>query len=791
MCTPTGRHAGGADLVAETPPRAIARPTSGVPSWLPLLVFLFAALPALAQKGITNLYQLDPLCLAPLQPDTTLDPGNPPPSNRRMAERLATFRDNHDPNSLFFRSDVYAPLLAKAWDEATDPIQRLQTGIQLGLHQAQAGRPDSALNTYAAMESIIANGIDVPPSRRSQLRMRKAVAFLRMGEQENCIARHGPESCLFPLPPAAVHILPRGSRGALAVLEEQLKEFPDDLAARWLLNIAHMTVGQYPDKVPPQWLVPPARFASEHPMPRFPDVASPAGVDVNDLGGGSIVEDFDNDGLLDIVASSWGFNGALRLFRNTGTGRFEERTSQAGLVGLNGGLNLMQTDYNNDGRPDIWVLRGAWFMKFGRVPNSLLRNNGDGTFTDVTEEAGLLSFHPTQTARWFDFDGDGWLDLFIGNETTDPADPDPCELFRNNRDGTFTECAEAVGLRVRAFIKGVACADYDNDGHPDLYLSCRTGPNILFHNDGSTGPGPSTNHWRFTDVTAKAGVEQPIFGFPTWFFDFDNDGWEDLYASGYGINNVGDVAADYLGLPSKGALPRLYRNNRNGTFTDVTRATRLNRIGHAMGCNFGDLDNDGWLDFYLATGDPDLATLIPNRMYRNQGGSHFQDVSTATGTGHLQKGHGVSFADLDNDGDQDVYVVMGGAFPGDTAHNCLFQNPGSTNRWLRLHLEGVRANRAAIGARIHVLLETPNGPRSIHRTLGTGASFGANPLRQEIGIGDATRIVAVEIQWPGSGTRQRLEGLQPNHAYRITETATAAIEVPQRPWPQARRAERQ
>jgi hypothetical protein len=417
MSTPTGRHAGGADFVTGTPSRAIACPTSGAPSWLLLLVFLFAALPALAQKGITNLYQLDPLCLAPLQPDATLDPGNPPPSNRRMAERLATFRDNHDPNSLFFRSDIYAPILQKAWDEATDPIQRLQTGIQLGLHQAQAGRPDSALNTYAAMEAIIANGIDVPPSRRSQLRMRQAVAFLRMGEQENCIARHGPESCLFPLPPAAFRILPRGSRGALTVLEEQLKEFPDDLAARWLLNIAHMTLGQYPDKVPAQWLVPPARFASEHPMPRFPDVAGPAGVDVNDLGGGSIVEDFDNDGLLDIVASSWGFNGPLRFFRNTGTGRFEERTSQAGLVGLNGGLNLMQTDYNNDGRPD-------------------------------------------------------------------------------------------------------------------LYLSCRTGPNILFHNDGPTGPGPSTNHWRFSDVTAKAGVEQPIFGFPTWFFDFDNDGWEDLYASG-------------------------------------------------------------------------------------------------------------------------------------------------------------------------------------------------------------------------------------------------------------------
>jgi hypothetical protein len=407
MSTPTGRHAGGVDLATGIPPRAIACPASRSPSWILVLLFLIVSLPATAQKGITNLYQLDPLCLAPHPPDATLDPGNPPPSNRRMAERLASFRDNHDPNSLFFRSDVYAPILAKAWDEATDPIQRLQIGIQLGLHQAQAGRPDSALNTYAAMEAIIANGIDVPPSRRSQLRMRQAVAFLRMGEQENCIARHGPESCLFPLPPAAFHILPRGSRGAIPVLEEQLKEFPDDLAARWLLNIAHMTLGQYPDKVPAQWLVPPARFASEHPMPRFPDVAASAGVDVNDLGGGSIVEDFDNDGLLDIVASSWGFNGPLRFFRNTGTGRFEERTSQAGLVGLNGGLNLMQTDYNNDGRPDIWILRGAWFMKFGRIPNSLLRNNGDGTFTDVTRATRLNRIGHAMGCNFGDLDNDG------------------------------------------------------------------------------------------------------------------------------------------------------------------------------------------------------------------------------------------------------------------------------------------------------------------------------------------------------------------------------------------------
>src|SRR5262249_28575698 len=178
--------------------------------------------------------------------------------------------------------------------------------------------------------------------------------------------------------------------GAIAVLTEQLHESPQDLSARWLLNLAHMTLGEYPDKVPTQWLIPPKVFASEYDLPRFPDVAGQLGLDVDDLAGGCILDDFDNDGFIDIVASSWGFNGQLRYFHNDGNGRFTERTGEAGLLGLTGGLNIQQTDYNNDGWLDIWILRGAWLGKEGRIPNSLLRNNGDGTFTDVTEEAGLL-----------------------------------------------------------------------------------------------------------------------------------------------------------------------------------------------------------------------------------------------------------------------------------------------------------------------------------------------------------------------------------------------------------------
>lgn len=740
-------------------------------------------LTASAQNPAVGPYQLDALCFAPRNLPQTLPPGNPAPSNRRMAALLQKFDREVDPLSAAFLSDRVVDRLQGMIQKATNAVEQVNLRVVLAWQQMQAGRPDHALNTYVELDRQMAlQQVGLGPEGRVEVRFRRAVAFLRMGEQENCIGRHMEESCLFPLSPAARHVLPRGSRGAIALFEEQLRENPQDLASRWLLNIAYMTLGEHPQKVPAAWLIPPAVFESEHPMPRFPDVAGALGLDVPDLAGGVIADDFDNDGFLDIVASSWALNGQLRFFRNRGDGTFEERTSEAGLVGITSGLNIYQTDYNNDGLVDLWVPRGAWMGKSGRIPPSLLRNNGDGTFTDVTEEAGLMRAHPSQTCRWFDYDRDGHLDLFVGNESSDPADPDRCELFHNNGNGTFTECAIVAGIRVAQYVKGVASADYDHDGYQDLYLSVRNGPNILLRNNGPTGgTNGIAGGWKFSEVTRVARVAEPFFSFPTWFFDYDNDGWEDLFCSGYAISDVGDIAREYLHLPTTGSKPKMYRNNRNGTFTDVTEQVGMQRVCHTMGSNFGDLDNDGWLDFYLATGDPDMATIIPNRMFRNAGGIRFQDVTTATGTGHLQKGHGVAFADLDNDGDQDLYVCMGGAFTGDTARNSLFLNPGTTNGWLRLRLVGTRSNRVAIGARIEVRLTTPNGSRSVFRTVGSGGSFGANPLRQEIGIGDATGVESIVVHWPAGTPPQTFRGFQPNHSYEVREAATEPSEVPQRP----------
>jgi hypothetical protein len=196
-----------------------------------------------------------------------------------------------------------------------------------------------------------------------------------------------------------------------------------------------------------------------------------------------------------------------------------------------------------------------------------------------------------------------------------------------------------------------------------------------------------------------------------------------------------------------------------------------------MGLNFGDLDNDGWLDFYAGTGTPELTTLVPNRMFRNDGKGAFQDVTSAGHFGHLQKGHGVAFGDVDNDGDQDVFEQMGGAYPADKAWSVLYENPGNENGWLVLELEGVRSNRKALGARLELALETPTGRGFLYRTVSGGGSFGGSPFRQEIGLGQATRVEWVQVTWPTTGVAQRVEGLQPGRHYRIREGTREATEL--------------
>jgi hypothetical protein len=561
------------------------------------------------------------------------------------------------------------------------------------------------------------------------------------------------ETELVPAHTGSLHANRNDLAKAIQHLTRATHDEPSNLELRWLLNLAHMAAGSYPEGVPQQFLIPPSAFASSEDLGRFPDVAPAAGVDVYGTAGGVIIDDFENNGLLDIVTSQVDDCQPLRFFHNNGDGTFTNRAAAAGLSGQTGGLNIIQADYNNDGCVDMLVLRGGWEFPRRR---SLLRNNCDGTFTDVTAESGLLEpLRSSQSAVWVDIDNDGYLDLFIANENA------PAQLFLNRGDGTFVDIAHEAGVDQTAFSKAVVAADYDNDGYADIYVSNFNGRDFLYHN----------NHDRtFTDVSEQAGVGgAPWMSFGAWFFDYDNDGWPDLFVTGYFLS-VEESVRGYLGLPRKGETVKVFKNMRDGTFRDVTSDVGLDRVFMPMGCNFGDIDNDGFLDLYMGMGNPAYASLLPNTLFHNQEGKRFVDITASSGTGAISKGHGIAFADLGNNGNEDIFVVMGGPDVGDLNTSRLFENPGHGNDWITLRLVGVRSNRSAIGARITVtVVDADHGRRQIYRTVGSGGSFGASPLQQHIGLGRAARIENIEVWWPASGTRQNFPNVQPNQFLEIKE----------------------
>ncbi len=691
---------------------------------------------------------------------------------RVMAERLETIARNVDPELNIYANVERARHLRRRLAQPFEPGEQVMVRALLAQELLNAGETGEAIRHFREVGADVARDPTIfPPGFEETIAELLAISHMRIGEQENCVAHGGIEACLLPIGSTGVHTRQRGSRGAIDAYRAILNRDAGDLTARWLLNVAYMTVGEYPSGVPETWIIPPEAFESDYDIGRFRDVAPATGLDVMGLAGGCVMEDFDGDGFLDLMVSSWGLRDQIRFFRNDGDGTFSDRTVFAGLTGIVGGLNLVHADYDNDGYPDVLVLRGAWLKRAGAHPNSLLRNNGDGTFADVTEEAGLLSFHPTQTAAWGDYDNDGWVDLFIGNETAD-GDVHPCELFRNNGDGTFADVAREAGVAIQGYVKGCVWGDFDNDGFPDLYVSRLLEPNLLFRNVGA-----HSGRRRFSDMSEAAGVTEPLNSFPAWFWDYNNDGWLDLFVSGYRANS-GDVAADYLGIDTGAERPRLYRNRGNGTFADVTGECGLDKVLYTMGCNFGDLDNDGFQDFYVGTGDPDYREIMPNRMFRNAEGGFFQDVTTSGGFGHLQKGHGVAFGDIDNDGDQDIFAVMGGAYSGDVFQNVLFENPGHDNRWVVLKLEGLRSNRAAIGARIVVRVERGDGVYEIHASVTAGGSFGSSGLQQEIGLGQATDIREVRVTWPAAGEVQIFEDVEMDRAFRVSEGDPALAPMP-------------
>ncbi len=637
--------------------------------------------------------------------------------------------------------------------EPLSPAKQILAHTALAQFYVYNGEMEDSIREWEAAYDLAQT---YQPGSLPNLEETLGASYLHLSEMENNIYRGNTDLDIFPpLHPKESFKKTGESKQAIKYYQLYLEQKPSDLEVRWQLNLAYMTLGEYPSGVPPAYLIPEKAFQSKQDIGRFVDVAPAAGLNVFRSAGGVIVDDFDNDGLLDVVVSSQDMCDPIRFFHNNGDGTFTDRTKEAGLLNVLGGLNIVQADYNNDGCMDILVLRGGW-----EFPQrmSLLRNNCNGTFTDVTDSS-RLGPDPieTQAAAWADIDNDGYLDLFVVNERG------PSMLFHNKGDGTFEEIGAAAGIDQIAAGKGVAAADYDGDGYMDFYVSNLEGDNFLYHNNGNL---------TFTEVGRQAGVQAPSYSFATWFFDYDNDGWPDLFVAS-NLRSVDESMKSYLGRPFNAETMKLYRNRHNGTFEDVTSKVGLDKDILTMGSNFGDIDNDGYLDIYLGAGAPSLTSPAPHVLLRNHEGKTFVDITQSSGTGELHKGHGIAFADLTRHGREDILAEVGGAIPGDRHTMRVFESPANLNNWLNVRLIGVKTNREALGAQIHVTVQDGNSPpRSIDRTVGQTSSFGSNPVEQNIGLGPDAHDLTLDIWWPTSKTRQHFTGVATNQYIQIKEFDT-------------------
>jgi hypothetical protein len=678
----------------------------------------------------------------------------------------------------FYGEDELDALNALGDDLGPTPEQRARNGIQRGWSRLKADDVDGAIADFQAAEAAAIEGA---VQWRGRARELLGAAWMRKAETVNCINSGGADACIVPFNEGGYHADPTGMENAAAALERSLTDDdPDGLSARWLLNVTYMARGLWPEVVPAHLLLPEAMFASEAEAPAWRNHAPSLKMFESTGAGGAAIEDFDGDGLLDVLFSSMEPDVGMELWLNEGGGTFCNASRASGLAAVSGVLNFTTADYDNDGDMDLFGARGAWMALYGTIRPSLLRNDGEGRFTDVTVAAGMShpdADGPTQVAAWADYDGDGWVDLFVGREDDERTSVGRrvSSLYRNRGDGTFVDEARAAGVASAGFVKGASWGDLDGDGHPDLVVSNMRGPNRLYINQGDG---------TFIDRAERRGFVDPLKSFPTALLDYNQDGRLDIFVAAF-TNNYGgggplepgyfESAESYLndkmGIPADPLFSEsahLYRNDGD-SFTDVTELVGLDDLHATMGLSFGDFNMDGYPDLLLATGAPEYDALEPNVAYLNDGGRRFLDVTTAMRVGHLQKGHGVAFGDVDEDGDEDMLMQMGGVFLGDRAPNTFFVNPSNdgatTHHAITLRLEGVRSNRSAIGAVVEV--RTP--ARSFWAMVGGTGSFGQNSMQLEIGLADQAEVSAIVVQWPGGALETITTDIPLDHLHHLRE----------------------
>jgi tetratricopeptide (TPR) repeat protein len=512
------------------------------------------------------------------------------------------------------------------------------------------------------------------------------------------------------------------------------------------------------------------------------------------VGAAAAAADYDQDGWIDLYVTNSAVGSPNRLFHNNGDGTFSEVGEKAGVARANDehgvSTDAVWGDYDNDGHLDLYVVKWGW--------NILYHNNGDGTFADVTDKAGVGDKGNGNAAIWLDYNDDSYLDLYIGNyfrnvDLFDLADSRQMHedfetardgganvLYRNNGDGTFTDVSKETGVDDTGWTLDVGAADYDNDGDQDLACANDFGQDRLFRLNADatfTNVSDTTLGW---DTNKGMNIE---------FGDYNNDGWLDLY-----VSNI--WTKEYVKEGNQ-----LYRNNGDGTFSDVSFETNVYDGGWCWAGRFWDFDNDGDLDIMVAngyiSGDPNdeyftkLAKTVtkpgfdpidahnwpemgnstfagyePSRVWRNEGNELFTEVAAALGLADKRDGRGLAIADFDNDGDLDVYISNQGQY------GVLYRNDaGNHNHWLQVELTGTHCNRNAIGARVTVVCGNLSQIREVD---GGNGDHSQCPHRLHFGLGQHEKVDRLEIRWP-TGYVEQFEDLQPNQRLHYTENTPGAF----------------
>ena len=482
---------------------------------------------------------------------------------------------------------------------------------------------------------------------------------------------------------------------------------------------------------------------------RYRDVAQEIGLDKTSGGRGTAIFDITGTGEMDVIISA--VSGGISVYRNNGDGTFRDASVGSGLDACVNSWGISAGDYDNDGRTDLFVTRLGFFD--GQA--ALFHNNGDGTFTEVTRDAGVQSWAPGFTAGWVDFDLDGRLDLFVPSNLGGVFHRSKRHrLFHNNGNGTFTDVTLDAGLTTWGPAVGATWGDYDNDGYPDLFLSSAFGRSQLFHNNGNG---------TFTDVSAAAGIDRPCFGMVAYFCDVDNDGWLDLVQYLWCSNDDMIHSLRHGRASADGQPLRIYRNNRDGTFTLANDELGITECWGSMSGNGADLDNDGRVDLLLGNGGPQMDRSDPLVVLANDG-RRFSNVTFAAGLPAAGKAHGANAADLHGDGRISLIAASGGMYPGELLTTSVFRPESLPGNYLNVRLTGVSCNRDAVGAR----LKLTAGGRDQHVVNNGGSQFGCLPFEQHFGLGLGRSAECLEVWWPG-GARQTFHHLPVNATVTVTE----------------------